>query len=83
MIESAAESVIGPIDGLPVGVGQIALEDDTVKTREHSDDQAGKLHDEARKRLHGVLLQDGCLDNTILAAERRFCLFFLVAAPPR
>src|SRR5580693_6657427 len=63
-------------EGLPVGEGQIALEDDSVKTREHSDDQAGKLDDEVRKRLHGVLPQVGCLDNTILAAERHFCSSF-------
>ena len=60
----------------PVGDGQVALEDDAVKTREHSDDQAGKLDDETRKRLHGVLLQGGCLDNTILKAECRFCSCF-------
>ena len=70
-------------EGRPVGDGQVALEDDAVKTREHSDDQLGKLDDEARQRLHGVLLQGGCLDNTILEAERRFCSSFLVAASPR
>src|SRR5262249_26197966 len=39
--------------------GQMALEDDAVKTGEHSNDQAGKLGDEARQRLHGVLLWKG------------------------
>jgi hypothetical protein len=71
------------LEGRPIGDGQVALEDHAVKTREHSDDQTGKLDDEARKRFHGVLLQVGCLDNTILKAERRFCSSFLVAAPPR
>lgn len=70
-------------EGRPVGDGQVALEDNAVKTREHCEDQPGKLDDETRKRLHGVLLQGGYLDNTILKAERRFCLSFLVAAPPR
>jgi hypothetical protein len=59
-------------EGLTVGEGQIALENDAVKTREHSDDQAGKLDDEERKRLHGVLLQRRCPDNTILEEERLF-----------
>jgi len=70
-------------EGRPIGKGQVALEDDAVKTREHSDDQAGKLDDEARQRFHGVLLQVGCLDNTILETERRFCSSFLVAVPLR
>ena len=39
--------------------GEVALEDDAVEAREHGDDQAGKLGDEARQRLHGVLLQVG------------------------
>jgi hypothetical protein len=67
----------------PIGDEQIALEDDAVKTREYGDDQFGKLGDEARKRPHSVQLQGGCLDNTILAAERRFSSSFLVAASPR
>ena len=46
-----------PFEGRPVGDGQIALEDDAVKARQHGDDQAGKLGDEARQRLHGVLLR--------------------------
>jgi hypothetical protein len=70
-------------EGRPIGDGQVTLEDDAVKTGEHSDDQTGKLDDEARQRLHGVLLPCGCLDNTILKAERRFCSPVLVAAPPR
>jgi hypothetical protein len=67
----------------PVRDEQVALEDNAIKTREHSDDQTGKLDDEARKRLQGVLLQGVCLDNTNLKAERRFCSSFLVAATPR
>jgi hypothetical protein len=35
----------------------VALEDDAVEALEHGDDQAGKPGDEARQRLHGVLLQ--------------------------
>ena len=33
--------------------------------------------EELRERFHGVLLQEGCLSNTILAAERHYCLTFL------
>jgi len=69
--------------GRPVGNGQVGFQDHAVKAGEHGHDQAGKLGNEARQRLHGVLLQGGCLDNTIFAAERRFCSSFLVAAPPR
>ena len=43
--------------------GEMALEDDSVKTGEHSDDQAGKLGDEARQRLHGVLLRKGLVQT--------------------
>ena len=43
--------------------GQMALEDDAVKTGEHGDDQAGKLGDEARQRLHGVLLWKGLVQT--------------------
>ena len=38
---------------------QVSLEEDTVEAGEHGDDQAGKLDDEARQRLHGVLLRKG------------------------
>jgi hypothetical protein len=69
--------------GRPIGEGQIALEDDAVKAGEHGDDQAGKLGDEARQRLHGVLLWVGAYSNPILAGERRFGSSFLVAALPR
>src|SRR6516165_1371779 len=55
-----------PFEGRPVGDGQIALENDAVKAREHGDDQTGKLGDEARKRLHGVLLRHGAHSNPIL-----------------
>src|SRR5262249_38801640 len=41
------------------GQRQMTLEDDTVETGEHGDNQAGKLGDEARQRLHGVLLREG------------------------
>ena len=41
------------------GQGQMALEDDAVEAGEHGDDEAGKLGDEARQRLHGVLLREG------------------------
>ena len=58
--------------------GQMALEDDAVKTGEHGDDQAGKLGDEARQRLHGVLLQKGSSTNPILRVERRLCSTYLV-----
>ena len=43
--------------------GEMALEDDAVKTGEHGDDQAGKLGDEARQRLHGVLLRKGLVQT--------------------
>jgi hypothetical protein len=39
------------------------LEDDAVKTGENGDDQAGKLGDEARQRLHGVLLPKGLVQT--------------------
>src|SRR5262245_45825866 len=61
----------------------MALEDDAVETGEHRDDQAGKLGDEARQRLHGVLLRKGGSANPILKVERRFCSSYLVAALPR
>jgi hypothetical protein len=35
--------------------GLLTLEEDAVEAGEHGDDQAGKLGDEARQRLHGVL----------------------------
>src|SRR5262249_10078720 len=63
--------------------GQMALEDDAVKTGEHSNDQAGKLGDEARQRLHGVLLWKGARTNPILVWERLPCYSSLVAALPR
>ncbi len=69
-------------EDLPIGDGQITLEDNAIKTREH-DDQAGKLDDEARKRLHGVLLQGGCLDNTILRQNAVLAHPFWLRAPPR
>jgi hypothetical protein len=37
----------------------MTLEDDAVEAGEPGDDQAGKLGDEARQRLHGVLLWKG------------------------
>src|SRR3954454_22217034 len=61
----------------------MALEDDAVKTGEDGDDQAGKLGDEARQRLHGVLLRTGAGANPILAGERLSCSAYLVAAMPR
>src|SRR3954454_15281916 len=61
----------------------MALEDDAVKTGEYSDDHAGKLGDEARQRLHGVLLRTGAGANPILAGGRRSCSTYLVAALPR
>src|SRR3954465_9102182 len=61
----------------------MALEDDAVKTGEDGDDQAGKLGDEARQRLHGVLLRGGAGANPILAGERLACSSYLVAALPR
>ena len=70
------------LEGRSVGDGQIAFEDDTIKTREHGDDQVGKLGNEAQAsswRSPSAWVSD----NTILKAERRFCLSFLVAAPPR
>ena len=63
--------------------GEMALEDDAVEAGEHGDDQAGKLGDEARQRLHGVLLRNGARANPILKAERRICSSYLVAATPR
>src|SRR5262249_23769857 len=65
------------------GQGQVPLEDDTVETGEHGDDQAGKLGDEARQRLHGVLLRTGAGANPILAGGRRPCSTYFVAAMPR
>ena len=38
---------------------QVPLEAHAVEAEEHSDDEAGKLDDEARQRLHGVLLREG------------------------
>src|SRR4051812_18640369 len=61
----------------------MALEDDAVKTGEDGDDQAGKLGDEARQRLHGVLLRSGAGANPILAGDRLACSSYLVAALPR
>src|SRR5262249_851060 len=63
--------------------GEMALEDDTVKTGEHGDDQVSKLGDEARQRLHGVLLRSGAGAIPILKAGRRSCSSYLVAALPR
>ena len=62
---------------------EMALEDDAVKTGQHGNDQAGKLGNEARQRLHGVLLRKGAATNPILRAERRICSSYLVAALPR
>ena len=42
----------------------------------------GKLGDEARQRLHGVLLRVGDASNPILVVERWFCSSSLVAASP-
>src|SRR5208337_4007579 len=72
-----------PFESRSIGDGQIALEDHAVKAREHGDDQVGKLGDEARQRLHGVLLRVGATSNPILAGERCYCSSFLVAASPR
>jgi hypothetical protein len=58
---------------LRVGDVQIALEDHPIEAREHCDDQLGKLGDEARQRVHGVLLQYGMVGKPILEAERRYC----------
>jgi hypothetical protein len=69
--------------GRPVGDGQVAREADPVKTGEHGNDQAGKLGNEARQRLHGVLLQDGAPSNPILTGGCHSCSSFLVAASPR
>jgi len=56
---SDLEDVIDePLEGQPVGDGQMALEDDAVKTGAHGDDHAGKLGKEASQRFHGVLLQE-------------------------
>src|SRR5512143_4356540 len=63
--------------------GEMALEDDAVKAGEHGADQAGKLGDEARQRLHGVLLRTGAGANPSLAVERLLCSPYLVAAMPR
>jgi hypothetical protein len=41
----------------------MALEDDAVKAGENGEDQAGKLGDETRQRLHGVLLQKGMVQT--------------------
>jgi hypothetical protein len=43
--------------------GEMALEDDAVEAGERSDDQVGKLGDEARQRLHGVLLRKGLVQT--------------------
>jgi hypothetical protein len=57
---------------------QITREANPVKTREHGNDQTGKLGDEARQRLHGVLLLRGWfLAKPIVEVERRFCSYFL------
>src|SRR5262249_51358897 len=52
----------------------MALEDDAVETGEHGDNQAGKLGNEARQRLHGVLLWNGAGATRILKEKRRFFL---------
>jgi hypothetical protein len=72
-----------PVEGSGVGDWQIALEDHAIETREHRHDQAGKLDDEARQRLHGVLLRGVGSGNPILEGGRRLCSSFLVAAWPR
>src|SRR5579883_2606681 len=46
-------------EGRAVGEGQMAREEDAIEAGEHGDDQAGKLGDEARQRLHGVLRWSG------------------------
>ena len=59
------------LEGRPIGDGQVALEEDAIEAGEHGDDQAGKLGDEARQRLHGVLRRVGASANPILPRGRR------------
>src|SRR5262249_5907547 len=70
-------------EGWPIADGEVALEDHAVEAGEHGDDHAGKLGDEARQRLHGVLLRVGASANPILTGGRRLCSSYLVAATPR
>jgi hypothetical protein len=67
----------------PIGDGEVAPEEDAVEAGEHGDDQSGKPGDEARPRLHGVLLRVGASANPILTGGRRLCSSSLVAATPR
>ncbi len=48
-----------PIEIGSVGDGQIASEHNAAEAGERGDDEFGKLEDEARQRLHGVLLWMG------------------------
>ena len=63
--------------------GQMTLEDDAVETGEHGDDQACKLGDEARQRLHGVLLRKGLVQTPFWPENAVFSSSYLVAAMPR
>jgi hypothetical protein len=62
---------------------ELALEDDPVKARQESDDEDGKLGDEAPQLLPRVLLQVGIVSKPTPAGERSSCSALLVAAPPR
>ena len=66
-----------PFESRSVGDGQIALEDHAVKAREHGDDQVGKLGDEARQRLHGVLLRVGATFQPHSGGRTLFLLILL------
>ena len=83
LAEDLQDVVDKAFDGRPGSQGEIALEEDAVRAGEHGDDQAGKLGDEARQRLYGVLLRDGTASSLILMRERRFGSSLLVAALPR
>jgi hypothetical protein len=53
--------------------GEMTLEVDAVKTGEHADGHAGELGDEARQRLHGVLLCKRVCANPILVGVGLSC----------
>jgi len=66
-----AQSLLGKkaFHGIAPTQGEIAFEQNTVETREHTVDLFAILTDKA---FHGVLLLDGCVRNIIMKDERPF-----------
>ena len=50
---------------------QIALENDSVKTRQYCYDEAAELVEKSFGELHGVLPDEDCVDNIIVRVARR------------